>query len=114
MAVIPCRILVKRLIHQRLLHFSGTTYRTREEIQNMRSKNDPIMGLKNRILEQSIATEEELKQIDKQVRTEIDDAVIEAKASPQPPMTELYTDIYVKGTEPKSVRGCTADDIHYY
>lgn len=39
----------------------GTTYRTREEIQHMRSTNDPIMGLKQRILEAQFATEAELK-----------------------------------------------------
>ena len=39
----------------------GTTYRTREEIQNMRSKNDPITGLKQRMISKNIATEEELK-----------------------------------------------------
>jgi pyruvate dehydrogenase E1 component alpha subunit len=27
----------------------GTTYRTREEIQHMRSTNDPITGLKQRV-----------------------------------------------------------------
>ena len=80
----------------------------------MRSKNDPINGLKNRLLEQEIATEDELKKIDKEVRTEIDDAVAEAKASPEPPMSDLYTEIYAKGTEPKSVRGCAPDEIHYY
>lgn len=39
----------------------GTTYRTREEIQNMRSKNDPITGLKQRLISKNIATEDELK-----------------------------------------------------
>lgn len=39
----------------------GTTYRTREEIQHMRSTNDPITGLKQRILDAGFATETELK-----------------------------------------------------
>ena len=39
----------------------GTTYRTREEIQHMRSTNDPITGLKQRILDAGFATEAELK-----------------------------------------------------
>src|SRR5947207_1092175 len=39
----------------------GTTYRTREEIQNMRSSNDAIQGLKHKLLEWNIVTENELK-----------------------------------------------------
>lgn len=39
----------------------GTTYRTREEIQHMRSTNDAITGLKQRILDAGFATEAELK-----------------------------------------------------
>jgi pyruvate dehydrogenase E1 component alpha subunit len=39
----------------------GTTYRTREEIQNMRSSNDAIQGMKSKLLEWGITTEKELK-----------------------------------------------------
>lgn len=39
----------------------GTTYRTREEIQNMRSSNDAIQGLKNKMLEWGVVSENELK-----------------------------------------------------
>ncbi|KAJ3218420.1 alpha subunit of pyruvate dehydrogenase [Dinochytrium kinnereticum] len=92
----------------------GTTYRTREEIQHMRSTNDPITGLKNRIIDSGAGTEEELKKIDKEVRQEIDQATAEAKASPEPPVSDLYTEIYAKGSEPPSVRGCEPYDFHKY
>jgi pyruvate dehydrogenase E1 component alpha subunit len=39
----------------------GTTYRTRKEIQNMRSSNDAIQGLKSKLLEWKVVTEAELK-----------------------------------------------------
>ena len=39
----------------------GTTYRTREEIQRMRSTQDPIRGLQRYIEEWGLASEEELK-----------------------------------------------------
>jgi pyruvate dehydrogenase E1 component alpha subunit len=68
----------------------GTTYRTREEIQHMRSTSDPITGLKLRLLDNSVATEAELKAIDKEVRAEMDAAVVEAKAAPEPAMSKLY------------------------
>lgn len=102
----------------------GTTYRTREEIQHMRSTNDPITGLKLRLLDHSVATEAELKAIDKEVRAEMDAAVVEAKAAPEPSMSKLYEvcqwgcfnfkDIYTPGTEPDRVRGRTSDDWHTY
>lgn len=39
----------------------GTTYRTREEVQRMRSTQDPIRGLQHYIEEWGLASEEELK-----------------------------------------------------
>lgn len=39
----------------------GTTYRTREEVQRMRSTRDPIRGLQQYIEEWGLATEQELK-----------------------------------------------------
>ncbi|KAJ3342955.1 alpha subunit of pyruvate dehydrogenase [Gonapodya sp. JEL0774] len=117
----------------------GTTYRSREEINYMRSHNDCITGLKNRILDHSIATEEEIKEIDKAARKLVDEAVEEAKKSPEPPMEQLYKDVwvcfgkcfdpsvlalnsliiysphrYVPGSEVPSLRGVDPTDIHVY
>jgi len=39
----------------------GTTYRTREEIQRMRSTQDPIKGLQKYLEEWGVASEEDLK-----------------------------------------------------
>lgn len=83
----------------------GTTYRTREEIQHMRSTNDPITGLKQRIIEAGFATENELKAIDKEARAQVDKAVEEAQKSTEPSLDEFWTEIYVSGTEPKVMRG---------
>jgi len=90
----------------------GTTYRTREEIQWMRSHNDPITGLRERMLKSALFTEEELKDIEKKSRAEVDAAVEKAKLSPEPPLTELFTDIYAKGTSPKNMRGRTSFEIY--
>lgn len=92
----------------------GTTYRTREEIQQMRSKSDAINGIKDRILKTALATEEELKVIEKAIRAETDKSVAEAMAAPQPNMSELYTDIYIKGTEPPFLRGTTPMNGHRF
>lgn len=39
----------------------GTTYRTRDEIQRMRSTQDPIKGLQKYLEEWGVTSEDELK-----------------------------------------------------
>lgn len=94
----------------------GTTYRTREEIQRMRSTNDPIAGLKQRILEWEVTTEDELKKIDKEARNHIATEVAAAEAMAVPDATPqiLFEDIYVKGSEPQFIRGrTTSENFHF-
>ncbi|KAM0787209.1 hypothetical protein ACM66B_006448 [Microbotryomycetes sp. NB124-2] len=93
----------------------GTTYRTREEIQHMRSANDPITGLKKIILDWGVVEESELKKIDKDARTEVEKAVEEAKASPEPSQEkDMWTDIYYKGTNPMYMRGREREELHHF
>ncbi|KAI2466992.1 dehydrogenase E1 component-domain-containing protein [Annulohypoxylon bovei var. microspora] len=94
----------------------GTTYRTREEIQRMRSTNDPIAGLKHKILDWEVCTEDELKTIDKEARKHVNDevAIAEAMAVPENTPKILYEDIYVKGSEPQFMRGRTPDENFYF
>lgn len=90
----------------------GTTYRTREEIQHMRSKKDPITGLKQRLLDTgAMESDNESKEMEKAVRQEVEKMNLEAKASPEPNKQELWTDIYMPGSEPTAIRGCTADNV---
>lgn len=89
----------------------GTTYRTRDEVQKMRSTQDPIRGLQKYIEDWGLATEEELKAIDKESKAEVDKAVEEAKASPEPDMNDFWTDIYYKGTEPPFMRGREKEEV---
>lgn len=74
----------------------GTTYRTREEVQQMRSSQDAIAGLKKYILEWGATDEASLKAIDKAAKEEVDAAVEEAKQSPFPDQVEFWSDIYVR------------------
>ncbi|KAF8634533.1 hypothetical protein AX15_000832 [Amanita polypyramis BW_CC] len=92
----------------------GTTYRTREEVQRMRSTRDPIRGLQRYIEEWGLATEQELKQLDKNAKAEVDAAVEEAKASPFPNSNDLFTDVYQNGTEVPFIRGRDREEIHYF
>lgn len=94
----------------------GTTYRTREEIQRMRSTQDPIAGLKQKLIEWNVVSEEELKGIDKEARADVDAQVKEAEAMPPPEPTDknLFEDIYVRGSEPQFMRGRTLEENYYY
>ena len=94
----------------------GTTYRTREEIQRMRSTNDPIAGLKQKLIDWEVTTEEELKGLDKEARTEVQNEVAEAEKMAVPEATPqiLYEDIYVRGSEPQFMRGRIPEENYYY
>ncbi|SCU90390.1 LADA_0F03708g1_1 [Lachancea dasiensis] len=90
----------------------GTTYRTRDEIQHMRSKNDPIAGLKMYLMELNVATEDEIKAYDKAARKYVDEQVELADASPAPEakMSILFEDVYIPGTETPTLRGRVSED----
>ncbi len=70
-------------------------YRTREEVQDMREQRDPIEALKKTLLEQG-KSEDELKDIDKRIRATVSEAADFAENSPQPELSELYTDVLVE------------------
>merc|ERR1711872_165936 len=84
----------------------GTSYRTRDEIQEVRQTRDPIMLMKEKILSNDLATADELKKIDGAVRKEVDDAVKVAKTDKEIPVAELAADIYYEPLETQ-IRGTT-------
>ena len=69
-------------------------YRTREEVQKMREERDPIEQVRKRMIEAKMAGEDELKAIDKEIKGIINEAADFAKESPEPDVSELWTDIY--------------------
>ena len=71
-------------------------YRSKDEVQKMRSEHDPIEQVKQRLIEKKWASEDDLKAIDKEVRDIVADAAEFAQADPEPDVSELYTDIYVE------------------
>jgi pyruvate dehydrogenase E1 component alpha subunit len=74
-------------------------YRSKDEVQKMRSDHDPIEQVKARLIEKKWASEDELKQIDKEVRDVVADAAEFAQTDPEPDTSELYTDIYLESAE---------------
>ena len=70
-------------------------YRSREEVQSMREKSDPIEQVKREIFEQNFADEAALKKIDREIREIVDASADFAEASPEPDPSELDTDVLV-------------------
>jgi pyruvate dehydrogenase E1 component alpha subunit len=68
-------------------------YRSREEVQAMREKSDPIEGLKKEILDAGHADEAALKAIDREVRDIVAEAADFALEAPEPAPEALFTDV---------------------
>ncbi|HEV2562381.1 MAG TPA: pyruvate dehydrogenase (acetyl-transferring) E1 component subunit alpha [Rhizomicrobium sp.] len=68
-------------------------YRTREEVQEVREKRDPIEHYGQKLVERGISTEDELKALDKEIRSIVNNAAEFATESPEPAPEELYTDV---------------------
>ncbi|XP_044749066.1 probable pyruvate dehydrogenase E1 component subunit alpha, mitochondrial isoform X1 [Coccinella septempunctata] len=77
----------------------GTSYRTREEIQEVRQTRDPITSFKEKIISSNLVTPEELKKIEGEIRTVVDEATKKAKTEPEIGLEELTADIYVNNLE---------------
>jgi pyruvate dehydrogenase E1 component alpha subunit len=71
-------------------------YRPKDEAKQVRETRDPIDHLKAELLAAGLASEDDLKAIDKDVKDIVADAAQFALDSPEPDASELMTDIYVE------------------
>ncbi len=69
-------------------------YRTKEEVDKMRTEHDPIEQVRKRLLDKKWASEDDLKKIDASVRAVVNEAAEFATHDPEPDASELYTDVY--------------------
>ncbi|MBP8231626.1 MAG: pyruvate dehydrogenase (acetyl-transferring) E1 component subunit alpha [Rhizorhabdus sp.] len=69
-------------------------YRSREEVQSVRDKSDPIDHLKKE-LEALGVTEDDLRKLEKDIRAIVTEAADFAEQSPEPELDELHTDVLV-------------------
>ena len=69
-------------------------YRAKEEVQKMRTEHDPIEQVRQRLEQKGWASEDELKEIDRDTRRVVNEAAEFAQADPEPDVSELWTDIY--------------------
>ena len=71
-------------------------YRSREEVSKIRSEQDPIDKVRQMLLDEELASEEEIKKIDAEVKAIVTEAGEFAQQSPEPDPSELYTDVFVE------------------
>jgi pyruvate dehydrogenase E1 component alpha subunit len=69
-------------------------YRSRDEVQDVRTKRDPIEAAKAELLKMNVE-EDELKALEKDIRAEVNEAADFAEQTPEPDLEELYTDVTV-------------------
>jgi pyruvate dehydrogenase E1 component alpha subunit len=69
-------------------------YRSKEEVDKVRTEHDPIEQVRKRLLDRKMANEDELKKIDASVRAVVNEAAEFATQDPEPDPSELYTDVY--------------------
>ena len=75
-------------------------YRSKDEVQEIRTGRDPIDQARQRLLDDGLG-EAEIKEIDKQIKAQIAEAVDFAQESPQPDPSELFADVLIEnGGEP--------------
>ncbi len=67
-------------------------YRTKEQVQEYRL-DDPITDLQKKMIDNGELTEDEFKALDKDTRKVVEDAVKSAEESPEPTLSEIYTDV---------------------
>ena len=70
-------------------------YRTKEEVQKVKDNQDPIDMIKEMLIQGGHASADELKAIDKEIKKTVQESADYAVASPEPDVSELYTDILV-------------------
>ncbi|MBZ9937872.1 pyruvate dehydrogenase (acetyl-transferring) E1 component subunit alpha [Mesorhizobium sp. BR1-1-16] len=68
-------------------------YRSKDEVQKMRTEHDPIEQVRLRLIDKGWASEDDLKKVDAEVRDIVNEAADFAQNSPEPDASELWTDI---------------------
>jgi pyruvate dehydrogenase E1 component alpha subunit len=71
-------------------------YRTKDEVSKMRKESDPIETLRSHLLENKLADEAQLKDIDREIKAIVGEAADFSQQSPEPDPAELYTDVLVE------------------
>lgn len=99
--------LVTYRYHGHSMSDPGTSYRTRDEVKEMRQTYDPITNLREKMISVGFVTKEECKQIDAEAKKHVEEEAAKALSSTEPEMEELSSDIYLTEA-PFQVRACNS------
>ena len=80
----------------------GTTYRNRDEIAFTRSTKDPLEFVKKCLVDAEFLTPDEIKDMEKKIRKDVQKEVLKPKESPVPGPEELFTHIFATDLVPRS------------
>jgi len=69
------------------------TYRTKEEVELWKTTRDPINTIRAQMIEEGVASEADLKAIEREIKGIVSDAADFAQASPEPDPSELWSDV---------------------
>ena len=70
-------------------------YRSKEEVEKMRTQHDPIDQMAKFLIDEGYADEAALKKIDREVKDIVTDSAEFAQNSPEPDPSELWTDVLI-------------------
>lgn len=90
----------------------GITYRTRDEVNYFRKEKDCIEYVKRVLVENSVMTQNEVKDMEKECRKFVDDAAKKAQNAKNIGESVLQEDIYAPG-EDWYIRGPLYEDSHF-
>ena len=68
-------------------------YRTRDEVQKVKDTRDPIEHVREMLIASGSVSDDDLKAIDKEIKAVVNESARFAQESPEPALSELYTDI---------------------
>lgn len=91
----PCFINVKTYRYQGHSMSDPQKYRTKDEV-SQEQQRDCINVLVNHLIENNLATQEQIDELDERAKHTAQEAVKYADASPEPGDEEMYTDVYAE------------------
>ncbi len=84
-------------------------YRSKEEVEEWREK-DPIKAFSDRLIDEGVVSEDDVKEFDEKAIEVVDEAVKFADGSPFPDLDSLYDDIYVFNEDEEVPAWWTVDE----
>jgi len=95
--------LIEAMTYRWYGHFYGEealigtySYRTDDEVADWKTNRDPVRLTRQRVLDQGLASAEELDAIDEAIDAEMDRAATFAQESPQPPAEQALDFVYAE------------------